>query len=154
MIQFAYEHNPMLIKRLQIPKCLLQENRLVLEYNTSLQLNIIGSGMLNELPLVTILNRTVTSLGSRLYRERLLNPIVNTYLLEQRYSEIAMYSKDDLYKQIRKQLSGILDLERILRRMVAESYNPCDWPSFHSSLTSAGLITHILLIKSSNLIWM
>lgn len=144
LIQFAYEHNPKLVQKLQTPKRLLQENRLTLQYNSALQLNIIGTGTPNEVPLLSILNRTITSFGSRLYRERLLTPILDPVLLNVRYDEIDLYQKQDLYKDVRKHLQSILDLERILRRMAMETYHPCDWPSFHASMCSSLSVAEML----------
>lgn len=144
LIQFAYEHNPKLIEKLQTPKRLLQENRLTLQYNSAVQLNIISSGSPNEMPLLSLLNRTVTAFGGRLFRDRFLNPIMNSAVLQERYREIAFYSNDQLYQKVRKHLTGILDLERISRRMTAETYHPCDWSSFHTSLTAIVSIATLL----------
>lgn len=144
LIQFAYEHNPKLVQKLQPPRRAPQQGRLTLQYNSAIQLNILGTGAPNEAPLLALLNRTVTSLGSRLYRERLLNPIANPSLLEERYNEVATYLEHDLYRGVRKPLTGVLDLERIMRRMVAETYHPCDWPSFHASLSSILSVAELL----------
>ena len=144
LVQFAYEHNPKLIERLQPPRRISQEAYLVLQYNSAVQLNVIGSGTNNESPLLGLLNRTLTPIGSRLYRERLLNPIVDIQQLQERYTEIGTYIKDNLYQKIRKHLTGVLDLERIIRRMVAETYHPCDWSSFHASLLSCRYVAELL----------
>lgn len=137
MIQFAYEHNPHLVARLQPPRHMSSENRLVLQHNSARQLNILGTGMPNEMPLLTILNRTVTSFGRRLFRDRLLHPITNREVLAERYDQVGHYLKNGLYVEVRRHLSGILDMERMLRRMMAERFAPCDWGSLHTSLVGA-----------------
>lgn len=138
MIQFAHEHNPKLVTRLQAPQVMTQQNRLVLQYNSAQQLNILGTGLPNEMPLLALLNRTVTSPGSRLFRDRLLNPITCQETLTARYDRVALYLQDNLYQSVRKALKGVLDLERMVRRMSAEVFAPCDWPTFHMTLL-AGL---------------
>ncbi len=153
MVQFAYEHNPKLVSRLQQPANISGSGRLLLQYNSVQQLNIVSTGIQGEAPLLSILNRTATSPGSRLFRDRLLNPITNRELLQDRYNQVERYMKDALYLKVRRCLSGILDLERISRRMVSETYNPCDWISFHISLISACSVADMLsMFQLSDLI--
>ena len=144
MIQFAYEHNPKLISRLQSPTNISSSGRLLLQYNSAQQLNVIAMGMQGETPLLSILNRAATSPGSRLFRDRLLNPTTSPRVLRGRYAEIERYMKDNLYQKVRKSLCSILDLERIARRMVSETYNPCDWVSFHTSLLAGISVAEML----------
>lgn len=146
LVQFAYEHNPSLVKRMQQPRQILEKGRLTLQHNSAVQLNILGTGagLQNETPLISILNRTVTPFGCRLFRDRLLNPITSVEVLNERYREVASYIEGGLYQKVRKFLTGILDIERIVRRMTAETYNPCDWPSLHMSLLSALSVAELL----------
>lgn len=144
MIQFAYEHNPKLISRLQAPHVMTQKNLLVLQYNSAQQLNILGRGMPNETPLLSILNRTVTTFGGRLFRDRMLNPITCCSALQKRYDMVDYYLQDDMYLRVRKHLKGILDLERMVRRMAAETFAPCDWASLHMSLLEALEATELI----------
>ena len=57
-----------------------------LEYDSALQLNLISLN--NEKSLINILNRCNTSFGSRLFKERLLQPIIDKNILNERYSNI------------------------------------------------------------------
>ena len=153
MIQFAYEHNQKLVSRLQTPTNIANHGRLLLQYNSAQQLNIVSTGLPGEVPLLSILNRTATSPGSRLFRDRLLNPITSKIILQDRYNQVDYYMKDQLYQKVRKSLCGILDLERIARRMVSETQNPCDWVSFHLSLSAGNSVAKMLSkLELSNLI--
>ena len=90
LLQFAYEHNADIIKDLKIPELLDNSKILAIEYNSALQLNIISNNP-NEKPLLDILNRCKTAFGSRIYKERFLNPINNKQELINRYNNIEKY---------------------------------------------------------------
>lgn len=134
-IQFAYEHNADIIKELNEPIILNNNKIMTIEYNSSLQLNIVSSNQ-NDKPLSDILNRCVTSFASRAFKERLLNPIIDTCAINKRYDEIDFMLKDNLYENISKKLSNIIDLERIKRRLIINKFNPQDWYGFNVSLNS------------------
>ena len=60
LLQFAYEHNADIIKELQIPEILENNNNMTIEFNSAVQLNILGLYQ-NDKPLIDILNRCVTA---------------------------------------------------------------------------------------------
>ena len=136
LLQFAYEHNSDIIKELNIPELIENSKILTIEYNSSLQLNIISNNE-NERPLLDILNRCSTAFGSRGFKERLLNPINNSEELEKRYNKIEELLKDNIYKKINKCLNGIIDLERVKRKILLKKLNPCEWNSIVNSLENA-----------------
>lgn len=133
LLQFAYEHNSEIIKELNIPELLEQSQILTIEYNSSLQLNIISHND-NERPLLEILNRCSTAFGSRRFKERLLNPINNREELNKRYQKVEEILKDNKFKIINKYLNNIIDLERVKRRILLKKLNPCEWGSIINSL--------------------
>ena len=133
LLQFAYEHNNDIIKELKIPELIDNSKNLSIEYNSALQLNIISNNN-NEKPLLDILNRCSTAFGSRIYKERLLNPINNKYELINRYNKIEELLKDDIYKKIYKNLNGIIDLERVKRKILLKKLHPYEWNSIINSL--------------------
>jgi DNA mismatch repair protein MutS len=136
MIQFGYEHNENVIKFLSPPKHISFTGYCILEYNSALQLQCISAGDTrgNERPLINILNRCATAFGARQYRERFLQPINDSNLLNARYQAIDDMIQSGNYNSIHSILKNVLDLERIARRIVLGRFNPCDWPSFHNSL--------------------
>ena len=136
LLQFSYEHNADIIKQLNTPEIIENNNYLNIEYNSALQLNIISNNN-NEKPLLDILNRCSTAFGSRLFKERLLNPIINENILNKRYNEIDYLLKSNKFKELSKILNNIIDIERIKRKMILNKYNPQDWISFDYSLDSA-----------------
>lgn len=135
MIQFAYEHQDTFIRYLQLPHILSHDSKCTLEHNSALQLNVISQNQ-QEKPLLSILNRCATAFGSRAFRERLLEPICDEKELDKRYDLINYYIKDEKYKKIHKELKGVMDLERMTRRMLLGSFSPMDWTNLHSSLNN------------------
>lgn len=143
MIQFAYEHNEKIILDMSPPVHLKDTSHLVLESNCIYQLNLDSTNA-SETPLIKILNRTSTAFGSRMFREYMLNPIIDKAVLEGRYDSIAMFQRDDLYKDVTTLLQQILDLERIIRKIGMGRFQPCEWVTFTSSLESSKQIFKIL----------
>ena len=136
LLQFAYDHNSEIIKELNLPELLENSQTLTIEYNSSLQLNIISHND-NERPLLEILNRCSTAFGSRRFKERLLNPINNKDELNKRYQKIEEILKDNKFKIINKNLNNIIDLERVKRKILLNKLNPSEWGSIINSLESA-----------------
>ena len=136
LLQFAYEHNNEIIKELQIPELIDNSKNLAIEFNSAIQLNIISNNN-NEKPLIDILNRCKTAFGSRIYKERFLNPTNNKLELIKRYNNIETYLINEKYKDINKFLININDLERIKKKIFLKKLQPCEWGSFASSLENA-----------------
>ena len=133
LLQFAYNHNADLINDLQKPIILQNNKYLNLEYDSALQLNIISLNN-NDKPLIDILNNCKTSFGSRLFKERLLNPILSKKELNKKYDDIDTMLENNLFKNIMKYLNKILDLERIKRKMIINKIHPYEWNGFNQSL--------------------
>ena len=153
LLQFSYEHNNEIIKDLKYPEILNNNCNLSIEYNSALQLNIISNND-NEKPLLEILNRCHTAFGSRVFKDRLLNPINDKNILLDRYNNIQNYLIDDKYKKINKYLSNINDLERVKRKIILKKINPCEWGNIVNSIENSLEIFKLLnnddLIKNIN----
>jgi len=147
LLQFAYEHNADIIKELNIPEILEKSNKLLLEYNSAIQLNLISYNS-NDKTLMEILNRTSTAFGSRGFKERLLNPINDRNELNRRYEKIEELLKDNKFKLVIKKLNNINDLERTKRKILLKKINPHEWNGFINSLEYAMEAFDILDIKN------
>ncbi len=143
LLQFAYDHNSDILQDICRPEILEINKYLNLEYDSTLQLNIISLNT-NDKPLLDILNRCNTSFGSRLFKDRLLNPIICKKELNNRYDKIELFMNDNLFKKISKKLSKILDLERIKRKITLLKLNPHELSGFDISLQNAKDIFEIL----------
>jgi len=88
-----------------------------------------------EATLCRTLDCLMTPMGKRLLRASLLRPLLDPRAIEERYEAVAE-AKQDLIRreQIRRSLSGILDLERLLARISLESAGPRDVGALAASL--------------------
>lgn len=139
LLQFAYEHNVDIIKHLNVPEILNDNTFLNIEYNSAVQLNILGLYQ-NDKPLVDILNRCLTPFGSRMFRDRLLKPIIDDKILNNRYDNIEYLLNENKFQKVSKHLCSILDLERIKRKMLINRLHPQDWNGFNTSMENALVI--------------
>jgi len=147
LLQFAFEHNSEIIKELNLPDLIENSKILTIDYNSSLQLNIISHNE-NEKPLLDILNRCSTAFGSRGFKERLLNPINNINELLKRYDKIDELLIDKKFKIVIKYLNSIIDLERVKRRILLKKLHPCEWGSIINSLENA--IDALMIIEDES----
>lgn len=142
-IQFAYEHNDLVIKHLIQPVILDDSPHLILQYNSALQLNVI-SNQQGEKPLLSILNRCATAFGSRLFKERLLQPICETKELTRRYESIQSMLYNQKYIDIHREMSYMNDLERMMRRIQLGTFPMCELPNLTMSIGIAkNVLTNI-----------
>jgi DNA mismatch repair protein MutS len=136
LLQFAYEHNADIIQELHTPEVFESNQYLTIEYNSALQLNILGLYQ-GDKPLLNILNRCNTAFGSRAFKEKLLTPIVNADKLIQTYNDIDSLLINQKYKEVCNKLKGIIDLERIKRKMIIQKMHPLEWSAFNVSMHNA-----------------
>ena len=77
--------------------------------------------------LVAVLDQTLTGMGGRLLRQRLLRPSLDRAEIEERLDAVGeMLDQTILRAEVRKQLGGILDLERLLAKVTLGSAGPRD----------------------------
>lgn len=139
MIQFAYEHNSQLVYKIEPPNFLKNKTHLVLESNSIQQLNLVSQHP-QEKSLLMLLNRCATAFGSRLFKERLLNPWIDMSILEQSYDQIEFYQANHRFEFLHKELSNIVDLERLLRKITMGSLLPSEWSSIQMSMEACDRI--------------
>lgn len=150
LLQFAYEHNADIIKDLQIPEIFENNNNMTIEFNSAVQLNIIGLYQ-NDKPLIDILNRCVTAFGSRYFKEKLLAPMINIEKINKSYDDIDKLLNNNIFIIIRKSLAKISDLERFKRKLLLNKIAPLDWVNFNESIEACQEIyNEIGLFDDSN----
>ncbi len=77
--------------------------------------------------LLNVIDQTLTGMGGRLLRQRLLRPSMNRAEIESRLDAVGELLRDAIRRaEIRKQLSGILDIERLLAKVTLGSAGPRD----------------------------
>ena len=77
--------------------------------------------------MLAALDQTLTGMGGRLLRQRLLRPSLDRAEIEQRLDAVGdLLQQTILRAELRKQLGGILDLERLLAKVTLGSAGPRD----------------------------
>jgi DNA mismatch repair protein MutS len=81
------------------------------------------------------IDQTLTGMGGRLLRQRLLRPSMNREEIEQRLDALGeLLQQTILRAELRKQLGGILDIERLLAKVTLGSAGPRDLLALGRSL--------------------
>jgi DNA mismatch repair protein MutS len=151
LLEFAYEHNADIVKGLEeVPEVFEMNKNMTIEFNSAIQLNVLGLYQ-GDQPLIEILNRCSTAFGYRTFKERLLQPMIDTVRIEQAYDDVDMLLENNSYLIVRKHLSTIMDLERLKRKMKTNKMAPHDWVSFHDALQSTKEVRNLLDFDSASL---
>jgi DNA mismatch repair protein MutS len=80
-----------------------------------------------QLTLLAVLDQTLTGMGGRLLRQRLLRPSMDRAEIEQRLDAVGELRQQTILRaEVRKHLAGILDLERLLAKITLGSATPRD----------------------------
>ena len=86
-----------------------------------------AGGSQAQLTVLGVLDQTLTGMGGRLLRQRLLRPSMERAEIEQRLDAVGELRQQTILRaELRKQLTGILDLERLLAKITLGSANPRD----------------------------
>jgi DNA mismatch repair protein MutS len=84
-------------------------------------------GAPEQATLLAVLDTTLTGMGGRLLRSRLLRPSTDRAEIEQRLDAVGeLLQQTILRAEVRKQLGGILDMERLLAKVTLGSAGPRD----------------------------
>jgi DNA mismatch repair protein MutS len=161
LLRYIMDHSNIMLNQIGKTEVWEMNTQLILANNSLEQLNIIENRFNNREPsLIKILDMTSTVLGRRGFRNRLLNPIRDTEILNQRYSEIKEfmdYQKDGtpsklLCLEIESTLKNIRDLERLHRRIAMGNLMPIELSGLIISYKSIiDLFTIIKKVKSEQI---
>jgi DNA mismatch repair protein MutS len=125
MLEFVFKHNEHVLTKIQKPVLMENSQNLILSYNAVRHLNIIGNDNRNN-TLLSMLNKCVTSIGKRRFREWFLNPVIDVDIMRHRYDNVDFYKNGKLYEVVRKHLGDIYDIERLQRRVQLKLLQPCE----------------------------
>lgn len=131
LLSFLSSHSPDLIKSIREPIFENNNSRMVLANHSLKQLNIVEDGnYTGKLSCVsTFLNNCVTSMGRRLFRYNILNPITDAEEIEDRYDMIDFMKehynmieddkmeKEMIFKKVRELIKNITDIDRFHRQI-------------------------------------
>lgn len=161
LIDFAYEHNKSIVAQLDKPTMHEMSKYMKLHHNTLYQLNVVNNAntaqkiyssrrrrtqtssssssshqRIQYKSLFDVLNQTSTSMGRRLLREHLLNPLTNPEKINQRYNLIDDIKKQTDIEKYETYLKLVLDIERLHRRMRINMIQPTEIHSLYQTYQS------------------
>ena len=120
LLQYVHDHRVDILKNIEKPELVQDEQCLCLTSNSIRQLNVINNYSYfkgkNE-SLLSVCNLCVTPMGRRLCKERLLYPSIDENVINERYNYIDLFRNNNFYVDIQKDLRKVSDLEKSLRRM-------------------------------------
>lgn len=99
--------------------------------NLELVQNLAGG---KEFTLASVLDKTITPMGSRLLRRWLLRPIRDRQILTERQGTIATLIQDHYFTRLQPQFDTVGDIERIGSRIALRSARPRDLLTLRNTL--------------------
>ena len=113
--EYIYVHNEKLLYKMKYPRDSEDNNNLILDYNTIVQLNLLSDNNLDNTSVYnsvfSVINKAKTAMGRRLIKDRLVNPVKNVEELNKRYNLV------EKFKNISVNLRGIIDIDKKVRRL-------------------------------------
>ena len=131
-----------------------QDDYLMMDGFTLRNLEIIHSNHSEGKSLLDIIDRTITPMGGRLLRRRMILPLKSVNEINRRLSLIEFFNKEENLKyNIHDLLKSISDLDRLLGKLAAERISPKELGNFRNSLISIEKIKELLLPHPDALAW-
>jgi len=127
------------LDHLDPPKYFDRAETMVLDAVTVRNLELIEPIFSNGGPtLVSVLDQTATGMGGRLLRQRLLRPSLDRDEIESRLDVVSDLARETILRaELRKQLTPVLDVERLLAKVMIGSAGPRDLLALGRSLDHA-----------------
>jgi len=133
LIHFVIEHDIHIVQKLDMPN-IIDNRRFMYLGNSALEQMGIISKDKKEFTLLKMLDKSATSIGRRLLKERLLNPIMEREELERRYNLIDKVSSHTRY--LDEMMRGVYDLQRLSRRLNLGRLHPFEMNHIYDSILS------------------
>jgi len=133
LIDFIIEHDESIIEKMNRPQFLGNNRYMYVGNNAMEQLSVISRDPA-DITLLDLIDKTSTAFGKRLLKERLLNPICDRALLEERYGLVEKLLPN--IDRFETHLKQIYDLERITRRIKLRKLHPVELTYIAMSLES------------------
>jgi DNA mismatch repair protein MutS len=148
MLQFTYEHDETLTHHLHKPRFWDQTEYLTIENNGIYQLNVVKTHNIKQ-SLVDMLDYTRTSVGKRLHKQRLLNPVVSPVVLNGRYAQIAWMLLECRYSRFEVPLKKIADIERLHRKIENGTVSPQHFMILEDSYREISTLLDMFVVESA-----
>jgi DNA mismatch repair protein MutS len=155
LLDFSYQHNENIINSIYKPEIFQNSKHLILGNNAIYQLNVFKndsfSGFNKQFKcMFDVVNNTTTAMGRRYLQSVITTPLVSPEVLNSRYDCIEEAMKKDLYIEMQEGLKGIMDLERLHRKLSLKMLHPWE---FYTLLKSYDQVKEVFkLIKKTKAI--
>jgi len=139
LLNVLEKYNKNYIKNIKFPIFESKDNKVVLANHTLMQLNILSEKNEHgtESSILSLLNKTKTSMGKRLFKQQLCNPTFDTGWLQKEYDFIEFLKTDmTLLENVRKHLYHVIDLEKFIRRLINKNIMPCEIKKLYDTIKS------------------
>jgi DNA mismatch repair protein MutS len=126
------------VPQVRLPRRYSPSNYVVLDGNTQRNLELVESlvDKGRRGTLLSVLDRTRTSMGGRKLRHWILHPLIDIAAINERLNAVeALHQNAELRLRLRDLLGGVADLERLLARITARSGNARDIKALGRSLS-------------------
>lgn len=139
LLDFAHKHNENLINDLNKPIIFKNDKHLILGNNAIHQLNIMENNTIDASNakfkcLFDVINATSTAIGRRFLKKSIVNPITDSKEIQLRYDSTEEVMEKELYMKLEKSLSGILDIEKLGRKLFLTYIQPYELGSLIESI--------------------
>jgi DNA mismatch repair protein MutS len=95
--------------------------------------------------LIEVIDHTRTAMGARTLRSRLLHPLRDISVLEQRLNHVELFYKDQMtLSQLRSRLAGVRDIERLTSRIALDKAHAKDLLAIQHSLEQVRELSTLL----------
>lgn len=144
LLDFVYQHNPHLVRKIDEPIFENCGDRLILANHSLKQLNIIDdhnySGKYSSV--LKMLNCCLTPMGKRKFAYLFLNPTTNVGVLQREYNvtDYLLTNYDSYDALLRTKLSSIKDISKWGRQVILRKISP---KSFYNLYTNLGVIKEL-----------
>jgi DNA mismatch repair protein MutS len=125
LLRFVEDHFPKETERLTSHTKYSPEGHMRLSNNILEQLNIL-TPVASQKSILSMLDRTHSSIGKRALRERILRPVTSADELEARWRQVEFAQNVESKKVLERDLKGLYDLPRLHFKMAAGSVTATD----------------------------
>lgn len=152
LLEFVKQHNPKIIDKLNLPLYNNSSSDIILANHTLSQLNIIDNNMNNSSSagnlscVMNVLNKCITPMGKRLLQYFITHPTSDIEWLnnEYYYTDFILKNMFTELNDIRKMLSKIKDIDKLLRQLLVQVLYPSNLYSIYDTFEYIQKIAEIM----------
>jgi len=150
LLDFVYQHNPYLIKKIAEPVLENNSKKMILANHSLKQLNIIEDdnyrGKYSSVS--KMLNECITPMGKRKFTNNFLNPVTDEDYLQKEYNiieNLLTINNADDYKVVKIMLVQIKDISKIMRQIFLQKVSPKLLYQLYSSIVTSKIIYNFVI---------